>query len=170
MVRARRDDGNAIIAEASPDGTRTLCESSMTKLLMRRRSPVNLYIRLNTWLWKRLPAKLRNTGSIRWYGTVFHRLVSRRANRKQFTGTFFFRNRPQLELMRRLAGKKPQGSTLNIAVLGCSIGAEIYSILLTTRTARPDLNICMCAVDNSAEVLQVAKEATYTAQICDFVG
>jgi len=157
----------------SADAKTPAKHSSMTKLaklLMRRRSPVNLYIRLNTWLWKRLPAKLRNTGSIRWYGTVFHRLVSRRANRKQFTGTFFFRNRPQLELMRRLAGKKPQGSTLNIAVLGCSIGAEIYSILLTTRTARPDLNICMCAVDNSAEVLQVAKEATYTAQICDFVG
>lgn len=147
--------------------------SSMTKiarLLMRRRSPVNLYIRLNTWVWKRLPSELRNTGPMRWYGTIFHRLVSRRANRKQFTGTFFFRNRPQLELMRRLAGKKPPGSTLKIAVLGCSIGAEVYSILLATRTARPDLSVCMSAIDNSAEVLQVAKEATYSAQIGDLVG
>src|SRR5262249_15332388 len=111
-----------------------------------------------------------NTRPMRWYGTILHRLVSRRADRRQFTGTFFLRNRPQLELMRRLAGQKPQGSTFNIAVLGCSIGAEIYSILLTIRTARPDLNVRVSAVDNSAEVLRVAKEATYTPQICDFVG
>jgi len=71
--------------------------------------------------------------------------------------------------MRRLAGQKAPGSTLNIAVLGCSIGAEIYSILSAIRTARPDLNVRVCAVDNSAEVLKIAKEAVYTSQICDFV-
>jgi chemotaxis methyl-accepting protein methylase len=144
--------------------------TKMAKLLMRRRSPVNLYLRLNTWLWKRLPSKLRNTVPMRSYGTILHRLVCRRANRMQFTGTFFFRNRPQLDLMRRLTGHKPEGSTLKIAVLGCSIGAEIYSILSTIRAARPDLNVRVYAVDNSAEVLKVAKEAVYTPQICDFVG
>jgi chemotaxis methyl-accepting protein methylase len=138
--------------------------------LMRRRSPVGRYIRLNRWLWKRLPSKLRNTKLMRGYGTILHKLVCRRADRRQFTGTFFFRNRPQLELMRRLTGPKPGGSTLNIAILGCSIGAEIYSILSTIRAARPDLNVRVCAVDNSAEVLNVAKEAVYTSQLCNFVG
>jgi chemotaxis methyl-accepting protein methylase len=142
----------------------------IAKSLLRRRSPVNFYIRLNAWLWKRLPAKLRNTRPMRRYGTLLHKLVSRRANRRQFTGTFFLRNRPTLELMRRLIGTKPQGSTLNIAVLGCSIGAEVYSILWTIRTARPDLDVRLSAVDNSAEVLKVAKEAVYTSQTCDFVG
>jgi chemotaxis methyl-accepting protein methylase len=145
----------------------------MTKIaafLMQRRSPVGLYIRLNTWLWKRLPSKLRNTKLMRGYGTVLHKLVCRRANRTQFPATFFFRNRPELELMRRLAGQKPEGATLNIAVLGCSIGAEVYSILSTIRSARPDLNVRMCAVDKSAEVLNVATEAVYTSQISDFVG
>ena len=137
---------------------------------MRRRSPVNLYLQLNTWLWKRLPSKLRNTRPMRSYGTFLHKLVCRRANRTQFTGTFFFRNRPELELMRRLTEQKTEGSTLNIAVLGCSIGAEVYSILSTIRAARPNLNVRVCAVDNSAEVLKVAKEAVYTSQICDFVG
>jgi chemotaxis methyl-accepting protein methylase/mannose-6-phosphate isomerase-like protein (cupin superfamily) len=137
---------------------------------LRRESPVNLYIRLNKWLWKRLPSKLRNTRPVVWYGTVLHRLVCRRADRTQYTGTFFFRNRPQLELMRRLAGQKAPGSTLNIGVLGCSIGAEIYSILSAIRTTRPDLNVRVCAVDNSAEVLKIAKEAVYTSQISDFVG
>jgi chemotaxis methyl-accepting protein methylase len=138
--------------------------------LMRRRSPVGLYIRLNTSLWKRLPSTLRNAELMRGYGTILNKLVRRRADRRQFTGTFFFRNRPQLELMRRLTGRKPEGSTLNIAIIGCSIGAEIYSILSTIRAARPDLNVRVCAVDNSAEVLKVAKEAVYTSQISDFVG
>jgi len=144
--------------------------TKITKLPVWRRSPVNFYIRLNTRLWKRLPAKLRNTAPMRWYGTILHKLVSRRANRRQFTGTFFLRNRPTLELMRRLTGKKPQGATLTIAVLGCSIGAEVYSILWTIRSARPDLAVRLSAVDNSAEVLKIAKEATYTSQTCDFVG
>ncbi len=144
--------------------------TKIAKLLLRRRSPVNFYIRLNAWLWKRLPARLQNTRPMRRYGTILHKLASRRANRRQFTGTFFLRNRPVLELMRRLTGQKPQGSTLNIAVLGCSIGAEVYSILSTIRSARPDLDVRLCAVDNSAEVLKVAEDAVYTSQTCDFVG
>jgi chemotaxis methyl-accepting protein methylase len=107
---------------------------------------------------------------MRSYGTFLHKLVCRHANRTQFTGTFFLRNRPELELMRRLTEQKTEGSTLNIAVLGCSIGAEVYSILSTIRAARPNLNVRVCAVDNSAEVLEVAKEAVYTSKICDFVG
>jgi len=99
-----------------------------------------------------------------------HKLICRRADRRQFTGTFFLRNRPALELMGRLAGQKINGSTLNVAVLGCSIGAEIYSILSVIRSARPDLKVRLCAVDNSAEVLKVAKEAFYSIKICDFVG
>jgi SAM-dependent methyltransferase len=107
---------------------------------------------------------------MRGYGTILHKIVCHRPDRRQFTGTFFFRNRPQLELMRRLTGQKPAGSTLNIAILGCSIGAEIYSILSTIRAAWPDLSVSVCAVDNSAEVMNVAKEAVYTSQLCDFVG
>ena len=106
---------------------------------------------------------------MRFYGTLLHKLVCDRAKRKQFTGTFFFRNRPAFELMRRLALPKPGGSTLNIAVLG-SIGAEVYSILLTIRKARPDLVVRMCAVDKSPEVLKVASEAVYSGQTCDLVG
>jgi chemotaxis methyl-accepting protein methylase len=101
---------------------------------------------------------------------LLHKLLSRRANRQQYTGTFFFRNRPALELMRRLAAQKCEGSTLSIAVLGCSIGAEVYSILSTIRKARPDLVICMRAVDNSPQVLNVAKEAVYSTQTCALVG
>jgi SAM-dependent methyltransferase len=136
---------------------------------MRRRSALGLYIRLNAWLWTRLPSGLRQTKLMRGYGTILHKVV-RRGERRQFSGTFFFRNRPQLELMRLLTGQKPVGSTLNLAILGCSIGAEIYSILSTIRGARPDLKVSVWAVDNSAEVLRVARQAVYTKQLCDLVG
>src|SRR5215470_8608198 len=128
----------------------------IVELLILTRSPVNLFLRVNMALWRRLPPKLREMKPMRSYGTILHRLVCRHASRTQATDTFFFRNRPELELMRRLARRKPEGSTLNIAVLGCSIGAEVYSILYTIRRARPNLNVRLCAVDNSSEVLKVA--------------
>lgn len=107
---------------------------------------------------------------MRFYGKRLHKLVSRRSKRRQYTGTFFLRNRPALELMGRLAAQKASGSTLKIAVLGCSIGAEVYSISSTIRRARPDLVIDLCAVDNSPEVLQVARKAVYSSQTSSFVG
>jgi chemotaxis methyl-accepting protein methylase len=85
-------------------------------------------------------------------------------------GYLLFRSRPQLELMRRLTGRKTRGSTLNFAIIGCSIGAEIHSILSTIRAARPDFDVRACAVDNSAEVRKVAQEAAYTSHLCGFVG
>jgi SAM-dependent methyltransferase len=137
--------------------------------LMRKRSAIGLYIRLNAWLWTQLPSGLQQTRLLRACGTILHRVV-RRAERRQFTGTFFFRNRPQLELMRRLSAQKATGSGLSIAILGCSIGAEIYSILSTIRGARPDLKVSVWAVDNSTEVLKIAREAVYTSELCDLVG
>jgi chemotaxis protein methyltransferase CheR len=139
-------------------------------VLMRKRSPVGAYIRLNAWLWNRLPSALRDTKLVHQYGEFLHHVVSRHADRRQFIGTFFFRNRPQLELMRRLADRKAASSTLDITILGCSIGAEVYSVLSTIRSARPDLRVRACAVDSSADVLKVAREAVYTSQVSEFAG
>ena len=102
--------------------------------LMRIGSALGPYIRLNAWLWTRPPSGLRQTRLSHAFGTILHKVV-RRAERRQFTGTFFSRNRPQLEWMRRLSALKPAGATLSLAILGCSIGAEIYSILSTVRSA-----------------------------------
>jgi chemotaxis methyl-accepting protein methylase len=90
--------------------------------------------------------------------------------RQQFFGTFFLRNRPALELMCRLAEKKVEGSTLRIGVIACSIGAEVYSILWTIRAARPDLNVVVCAMDISKEVLNFAKRGVYAPSACALVG
>jgi SAM-dependent methyltransferase len=86
-----------------------------------------------------------------------------------YLGTFFLRNRPALELMRRLAGQEAKGTTLRIAVLACSIGAEVYSILWSIRSARPDLKVVLHAVDISKQVLSVAEDGVYTAAASELV-
>jgi chemotaxis methyl-accepting protein methylase len=134
------------------------------------KSPVGIYLRLNKWLWDSIPIGVRNFYPIRAYGTWLHGLVQLTATRRQYFGTFFLRNRPALELMRRIADGKANGSTLRIAVLACSIGAEVYSILWTIRSARPDLKVQLCAVDISKEILKFAEKGVYTSSASELVG
>jgi hypothetical protein len=97
-------------------------------------------------------------------------LICLRARRQQYFGTFFVRNRPALELIQRLGRQKAHGATLSIAVLGCSIGAEVYSILFVIRKERPDLKVNMHAVDISEEILDFAQRGVYSPDACELVG
>jgi chemotaxis methyl-accepting protein methylase len=72
--------------------------------------------------------------------------------------------------MRRLARQKPHGSTLRIAVLGCSIGAEVYSILWSIRSTRPDLKVLLDAVDISQEILSFAEKGIYSPSTSESVN
>lgn len=92
------------------------------------------------------------------------------ADRRQYFGTSFLRNRPQLEQIRRLVSVRPQGASFELAVLGCSIGAEVYSVLWTIRTARPDLKVSAAALDISPEILAVGERAVYSSATSGMVG
>jgi SAM-dependent methyltransferase len=107
---------------------------------------------------------------VRSYGAFLHRLVALRAARRQYFGTFFFRNRPQLKLIRHLSDRRSAGSTLRVAFLGCSNGAELYSVLWTIRSARPDLNVVSQAVDLSKEILALAQKGIYSLTAPELVG
>jgi glycosyltransferase involved in cell wall biosynthesis len=134
-------------------------------------SPVAFYLRLNNRIWERIPSRLRSWRPVRSYGAWLHSLVCLRAKREMiYLGSHFLRNRPALELMRRVADQKPRGATLRIAVLGCSIGAEVYSILWTIRSARPDLKVFVDAADISKEILSFAEKGIYTPNTCQMVN
>jgi len=75
-----------------------------------------------------------------------------------------------LDLIRRLCEQKSHGATLKIAVLGCSIGAEVYSILWTIRSARPHLKVVWHAVDISKEILNFAEKGGYDPNASAFVS
>jgi chemotaxis protein methyltransferase CheR len=139
------------------------------RLQVLGKSPAAFYLRLNKRMWERLPSGVRNLYPVRSYGAWMHTLVCLCARRQQYFGTFFLRNRPVLELMRRLADQKPKGSTLKIAVLGCSIGAEVYSILWSIRSARPDLKVLLDAVDISKEILSFAEKGIYAPDTSQMV-
>src|SRR4051794_37677899 len=85
--------------------------------------------RANKWLWNHLPVSWRATRLIYWYGAFLHFIIRRRSTRNQFHGTYFLRNRPELKLICELINKRPTGSSVRLGVLGCSNGAEVYSIL-----------------------------------------
>jgi Methylase of chemotaxis methyl-accepting proteins len=140
------------------------------RLQVLGKSPAGFYLRLNKRMWEHLPSRVRDLYPVRSYMAWLHTLVCLSARRQQFFGTFFLRNRPALELMRRLARERDHGSTLRIAVLGCSIGAEVYSILWIIRSARPDLKVLLAAVDISKEILSFAEKGIYTPDTSQLVG
>ncbi len=61
-----------------------------------------------------------------------------------------------------LLNQKAPGSRLDISVLGCSKGAEVYSILWAIRSARPDLKLNAHALDISQEILEFAERGVYS--------
>jgi len=144
--------------------------ANAARLQVLGKSPASFYLRLNKRIWERLPSRVRNLYPVRCYGAWLHTLVCLCARRQQYFGTFFLRNRPALELMRRLARQKAHGSILRIAVLGCSIGAEVYSILWIIRSARPDLKVLLDGVDISKEILSFAEKGIYAPDTSQMVN
>jgi SAM-dependent methyltransferase len=144
--------------------------AKIAKFSVLGKSPLNAFLRLNRWAWRRLPSSLTGHWPISSYGNFLLTLIRLKANRSQNFGTLFFRNRPQLELIRRLSDKNSNGSPLRISVLACSKGAEVYSILWTIRSARPDLQVVMHAVDISKEVLEFAQRGVYSLKDPEFVN
>ncbi len=114
------------------------------------------YMQLSRWIWKRL-------NTFQWgYGRHVHSLVRAYAERGQNHSTLFLRNRAELELMGLLLDQTAPGSSLNIAVLACSTGAEVYSFLWTIRSKRPDLRLTVHAVDISPEIVEFARRGIYS--------
>jgi hypothetical protein len=58
--------------------------------------------------------------------------------------------------------RKAAGATLRVAVLGCSTGAEAYSVAWRIRSARPDLKVIFHAVDISRQAVEFAKGGVYS--------
>lgn len=135
-----------------------------------RRHMSRLFLRMNERMWQRLPAVLRKTGPGLRYGAFLHDLVKLHSARRQYHGTFFLRNRPELDLLCTIADRCEEGATLRIGVVACSNGAEVYSIAWAIRAARPDLKLIVHAVDISAQVVEIAREGKYPVESQELIG
>jgi SAM-dependent methyltransferase len=153
-------------------GFDTMAEAVLEKAANLRilgKSPLGAWLRMNGWIWNRLPPSMTALPPIRSYGHWMHSLVRRRADRRMYLGTFFLRNRPELELIRRLSSLEGRRHPVKIAVLGSSNGAEVYSIAWAIRSAQPDLRLAIEAVDLSEEVLEFARRGVYQLGVSELV-
>ncbi len=169
--RPRWFPGNEIYVKQNPD----VCDYALAGATAKRswwslvtqtrilgKSPVLAYLRFNGWLWRRVPAGILNLRLTQSYGRFLHKLVRAQGNREQCFDTFFLRNRPALELIKRVIDRKRTGDTLNVAVLGCSTGAEAYSIVWSILRARPDLRLTLHALDISERAVAFARNGAYS--------
>ena len=139
--------------------------SWLTRLVRLRifgKSPIGAYLRLNQRVWNKLPASFTALSPIRLYGDFVHTLARIHNIRRQVFFTNFLRNRPQLELIRRLVEGRTEADTLRVAVLGCSTGVEAYSVAWRIRSARPDLKLILHAVDISKRAVEVGRRGVYS--------
>ena len=142
---------------------------TVAKARMLGKSPVGAYLRLNDWIWRHLPGSIAALRPIDWYGRFLHSLACLHADREMYLGTFFLRNRAELELIRRLCEPIAVRRPVKIAVLGCSNGAEVYSIRWALRSIQPDGRIILHGVDVSPAALECAREGVYSTGISELV-
>jgi len=69
--------------------------------------------------------------------------------------------------MLQLLEHTSQNARINLSVVACSKGAEVYSILWKIRSTRPDLTVIASAVDISQEVIDFAAVGTYSLKSID---
>ncbi|MFY9854259.1 MAG: CheR family methyltransferase, partial [Terracidiphilus sp.] len=131
---------------------------------------LSLHISQSRRIWNHLSPSTRRLPLGCAFGRHLDRLVRLYSDRRQYFATFFLRNRPELDLLCSLANERPYGSRLNVCVLACSKGAEVYSIAWALRSARPDLKLAICAVDISQEIVEFASQGIYSFSRSDAVA
>jgi chemotaxis protein methyltransferase CheR len=115
--------------------------------------------------WNGLPPRIRSWKSTQNLGRRIHQRACRVQPRSGGSFTRFFRNVPQLELVRDLLLERPSGVPLKIISLGCSTGAELYSTLWLLRTARPTQKIQALGLDMWDACIPAAARAVYPRRV-----
>jgi hypothetical protein len=112
-------------------------------------------------LWLKLPSGIHSLRPVHAFGKFVFKRTYARQPRVQSQYTRFLRNLPLLKVLQHLILQKPQASSLRLAVIGCSTGAELYSALWIIRSARPDLDVAAVGIDISGSVVEKARIGIY---------
>jgi SAM-dependent methyltransferase len=134
------------------------------------KSALGAFLRVNEAFLRRLPSRAIGRAPLLHYGEALHAVIRLRRNRTSYFGTFFMRNRPQLELARRLIDREEKVSNFTIAVVASSIGAEVYSITHTLRSCCPEKKFSVNALDISEEAVEFARKGVYPLAGSQFTG
>jgi SAM-dependent methyltransferase len=159
FTKWNKDVVGEVSACAADDGS---WFTRLVRLKILGKSPISAYLWLNQQVWDHLPSTFTTLSPIHLYGNFLHSLARKQNIRTQAFSTYFLRNRPELELIRRLLERKTKGDILRVTVLGCSTGVEAYSVAWRIRSARPDLKLVLHAVDISKQAVEFARCGMYS--------
>jgi len=120
------------------------------------------YLKQLKRIWGRLPASVQRRPAAQAFARHIDRIVRVADDREQHFATFFLRNRPELDLLRRMVEEKPRNARLDMTIVACSKGAEVYSMAWIIRSARPDIDLRIHAVDISPEIVEFAARGVYS--------
>jgi chemotaxis methyl-accepting protein methylase len=115
--------------------------------------------------WNSLPRPVRSWKPTRALGRRIHRRACRIHARGGACYTRFFRNVPQLEVVRDLVLEMPAGRPVKLLSIGCSTGAELYSALWLIRMARPSMDVQGLGVDMAEECIEAAFRGIYPFRV-----
>lgn len=118
-----------------------------------------LFLWVNKFLWLLFPNSFHQSRPGLAWGRFIFFLVNLKNDHIQLTTTYFLRNRAELAQFGQIISEMP--GPLNIAVIGCSEGAEVYSIIMTANKAMPELKINIEAFDINESALNIAKRSRY---------
>ena len=135
-----------------------------------RRALKHYLVRVLEELWKLITSSGAPHQVRVFAGRVMHRLICRYQEKQMSLYTRFFRNPPQLEALAQLALLWKSRSTLLLAVLGCSTGAEAYSAVWVLRSARPDLRVVCVGLDTSEPAILAARRGIYANDSTELKG
>jgi chemotaxis methyl-accepting protein methylase len=112
-------------------------------------------------MWGHLPPPTLEKPPIRDLGHLIHRVVRRYGDRSQSMATYFLRNNPLMETVtEQIKNLHPDG-TMHLGIIGCSTGAEVYSVVWMIRSTYPSLPFLPLAMDISAAAVEKAKAGHY---------
>jgi chemotaxis methyl-accepting protein methylase len=114
--------------------------------------------------WDMLPNWLLSTWLFLKLGKLIHKVHLKWQGRHQTHATRFLRNVPLLELLRDLALRVPAGVNWRVVVVGCSTGAELYSLLWYLRSSSPNFQISPTGADVIDWVVAKASNGEYSPE------
>ncbi|WFU11967.1 CheR family methyltransferase (plasmid) [Rhizobium sp. CB3090] len=117
--------------------------------------------RLCRAFWEAIPSPIRRTPFMFRTGRYIYRRFTRNTVRVQSHYTHFMRNPPLLSVIGALASGYPRNGDVKVASIGCSTGAELYSVLFAIKRARSDLHLTAHGADISDTVVEVARRGVY---------
>ena len=121
----------------------------------------SLLLYLNELIWERFPPGMLRLRGVRRYGQFLHRLIMIRNRRNPNHSTYLLCSRPELELIHDLTCRRPKGTCFRVAVLGCSVGMEVYSISWWLRNLAPQLDIKLLGLDSHQASIDIARVGKY---------